>query len=104
ARRDARHDAEGRMVPLDQQDRSRWRPAEIAKGVAILQAALSRQTEDRPAGRYQIEAAIAALHDDAPRAEETDWPQILQWYDELLALETSPCAHPAAALARAVAA
>src|SRR5699024_11141237 len=54
ARRDARYDAEGRIVPLDRQDRSRWHPPEIAEGVAILQAALSRQTEDKPPGRCQI--------------------------------------------------
>ena len=61
ARLPARTDADGRFVPLDEQDRSRWDTAEIAEGVAILQGALAEQ---RP-GRYQIQAAIAALHADA---------------------------------------
>src|SRR5690606_15492132 len=70
----------------------------------ILQSALAMQTDERPPGRYQIEAAIAALHDDAPTAEETDWPQILSWYDELAALSDDPAhADPAAMLGRAVA-
>jgi predicted RNA polymerase sigma factor len=72
----------------------------IAEGVRVLQSALALQ---RP-GRYQIEAAIAALHDDAAAAEETDWPQILAWYDDLVALTDDPVRHePAAVLARAVA-
>nr|WP_320672049.1 sigma-70 family RNA polymerase sigma factor [Patulibacter sp. DM4] len=100
ARRAARLDDEGRLVTLDRQDRGRWRTDEIAEGVAVLQAALARE---RP-GRYQIEAAIAALHDDAARAEETDWPQILAWYDDLVALSDQPLRQdPAAVLGRAVA-
>jgi RNA polymerase sigma factor (sigma-70 family) len=95
ARRAARFDADGTLVPLDQQDRAAWDVAEIAEGVRILQGALAR---DRP-GEYQIQAAIAALHDDAASADETDWPQILAWYDELLALSDNP----SAALSRAVA-
>ena len=59
---------------------------EIAEGVRVLQSALALRTEARPPGRYQLEAAIAALHDDAASAEETDWPQILSWYDDLVAL------------------
>jgi predicted RNA polymerase sigma factor len=58
----------------------------ISEGVTLLQRSLAR---DRP-GEYQVEAAIAALHDDARTAEETDWPQILEWYDELLVLNDSP--------------
>jgi predicted RNA polymerase sigma factor len=59
--------------------------------------------QDRP-GRYQIEAAIAALHDDAASAEETDWPQVLAWYDDLVALSEDPAhSDPAAVLGRAVA-
>ena len=63
-----------------------WDTGQIAEGVRVLQSALAAQ---RP-GRYQIEAAIAALHDDAPTAEETDWPQILAWYDDLVALSQDP--------------
>jgi len=100
ARLPARLDAEGRIVPLDRQDRSLWDTREIAEGVRVLQSALALQ---RP-GRYQIEAAIAALHDDAPHAEETDWPQVLAWYDDLVALTDDPIHQdPAAVLARAVA-
>ncbi|UTI63057.1 sigma-70 family RNA polymerase sigma factor [Paraconexibacter antarcticus] len=104
ARLPARLDAAGRIVPLDRQDRGRWDPREIAEGVRVLQSALARQTDDRPPGRYQVQAAIAALHADAARAEETDWPQILSWYDELVALTDDPVRDdPAAVLGRAVA-
>jgi len=95
ARRPARFDAAGSLVPLDRQDRSLWDAARIEEGVQILQSALAA---DR-LGEYQAQAAIAALHDDAATAGETDWPQILSWYDELLAITDSP----AAALSRAVA-
>jgi RNA polymerase sigma factor (sigma-70 family) len=95
ARRAARADEDGTLIPLDKQDRTRWNDAEIAEGVRILQAALARDQH----GEYQIQAAIAALHDDARTAEETDWPQILAWYDELLELTDNPVA----ALSRAVA-
>jgi predicted RNA polymerase sigma factor len=62
------------------------------------------QTEERPPGRYQVEAAIATLHDDAANAAETDWPQILAWYDDLVALTDDPVRQdPAAVLGRAVA-
>jgi predicted RNA polymerase sigma factor len=104
ARLPARLDAEGRIVTLDRQDRSRWDTREISEGVRVLQSALAAQTEDRSPGRYQIEAAIAALHDDAASAEETDWPQILAWYDDLIALTADPVRQdPAAVLGRAVA-
>ena len=100
ARLPARLDAQGRIVTLDRQDRSRWDSREIAEGVRVLQSALDAE---RP-GRYQIEAAIAALHDDAPTAAETDWPQILAWYDDLVALTADPVRQdPAAVLGRAVA-
>jgi RNA polymerase sigma factor (sigma-70 family) len=88
ARRAARTDAAGRLVPLGEQDRSRWDTALIAEGVQILQAALAR---DR-LGEYQAQAAIAALHADARRFEETDWVQIVEWYDELVALTGSAVA------------
>ena len=100
ARLPARIDTAGRIVTLDQQDRSLWDTREIAEGVRVLQSALAL---DRP-GRYQIEAAIAALHDDAASAEETDWSQILGWYDDLVALTDDPVRQdPAAVLGRAVA-
>ncbi|MCM3819635.1 RNA polymerase sigma factor [Streptomyces sp. DR3-1] len=86
ARRPARTAPDGRLVPLAEQDRSRWDTGAIAEGVRILQAALAR---DR-LGEYQAQAAIAALHADAPRAEETDWPQIVEWYDELARLTDNP--------------
>ncbi|MBL0886271.1 RNA polymerase sigma factor [Myceligenerans indicum] len=82
ARRAARFDAAGGLVPLDRQDRSLWDTTTIAEGVGILQQALAREL----LGEYQAQAAVAALHDDAATAAETDWPQILEWYDELLAL------------------
>jgi RNA polymerase sigma factor (sigma-70 family) len=104
ARLPARVDREGRIVTLDRQDRGLWDTREIAEGVRVLQSALATQTEDRRPGRYQVEAAIAALHDDAASAEETDWPQILAWYDDLVALTGDPVRQdPAAVLGRAVA-
>jgi RNA polymerase sigma factor (sigma-70 family) len=104
ARLPARFDAEGRIVTLDRQDRGRWDTREIAEGVRVLQSALTVQTEERRPGRYQIEAAIAALHDDAASSEETDWEQILAWYDDLVTLTDDPVHEdPAAVLARAVA-
>ena len=100
ARLPARFDSEGRIVTLDRQDRGLWDTREIAEGVRVLQSALAT----RRFGRYQIEAAIAALHDDAASAEETDWPQILAWYDDLVALPDDPVRQdPAAVLGRAVA-
>ncbi|CCQ17944.1 RNA polymerase ECF-type sigma factor [Rhodococcus sp. AW25M09] len=86
ARRSARTGSDGRLISLADQDRSRWDTGLIAEGVRILQAALAR---DR-LGEYQAQAAIAALHADAIRVEETDWVQIVEWYDELLALTDSP--------------
>ncbi|MBA0047288.1 sigma-70 family RNA polymerase sigma factor [Mycobacteroides sp. LB1] len=86
ARRPARTRADGSLVPLSDQDRGRWRRDLITEGVAVLQAALAR---DR-LGEYQAQAAIAALHADAQTAEETDWVQIVEWYDELVRLTDSP--------------
>jgi RNA polymerase sigma factor (sigma-70 family) len=104
ARLPARLDPEGRIVTLDRQNRGLWDTRAIAEGVRVLQSALAMQTEERPPGRYQIEAAIAALHDDAATAEETDWTQILAWYDDLVALTEDPVRQdPAAVLGRAVA-
>ena len=104
ARLPARLDREGRIVTLDRQDRGLWDTREIAEGVRVLQSALAMQSAQRRPGRYQVEAAIAALHDDAASAEETDWPQILGWYDDLVALTADPVRRdPAAVLGRAVA-
>jgi RNA polymerase sigma factor (sigma-70 family) len=104
ARLPARLGSEGRIVTLDRQDRGLWDTRDIAEGVRVLQSALTMQTEARRPGRYQVEAAIAALHDDAASAEETDWPQILAWYDDLVALTDDPVRQdPAAVLGRAVA-
>jgi predicted RNA polymerase sigma factor len=86
ARRAARTRADGSLVPLTEQDRGLWERDMIAEGVAVLQAALAR---DR-LGEYQAQAAIAALHADAQTAEETDWVQIVEWYDELVGLTDSP--------------
>jgi RNA polymerase sigma factor (sigma-70 family) len=88
ARRPARTGPDGRLVPLAEQDRSRWNTALIAEGIDLLQAALAR---DR-LGEYQAQAAIAALHADAATTAETDWVQIVEWYDELVGLTGSPVA------------
>ncbi|WP_241832791.1 RNA polymerase sigma factor [Amycolatopsis sp. CB00013] len=86
ARRAARTAADGELVPLADQDRGVWDTRLIADGVEILQAALAR---DR-LGEFQAQAAIAALHADARTAAETDWVQIVEWYDELARLTGSP--------------
>lgn len=95
ARRTARWTTAGALVPLAEQDRSLWDTEMVAEGVEILQAALAK---DR-LGEYQCQAAIAALHCDARSTEETDWTQVLEWYDELARLTDSPVV----ALNRAVA-
>lgn len=86
ARRDARTTMHGELIPLADQDRTRWDTAAIAEGIDILQTALNRDQ----LGEFQAQAAIAALHADAPSAPETDWPQIVEWYDELLTLTGNP--------------
>ena len=86
ARRASRTGPDGSLVPLAEQDRGSWDRALIGEGVAILQAALAH---DR-LGEYQAQAAIAALHADAERVEETDWVQIVEWYDELLRFADTP--------------
>lgn len=86
ARRTARTSADGSLVPLADQDRSLWDTSAIVEGVAVLQGALAW---DR-LGPYQAQAAIAALHADAPSVEQTDWIQIVGWYDELLRLSDTP--------------
>lgn len=86
ARRLARTGAEGELIPLAQQDRALWDRQEIAEGIALISEALSKGS----AGPYQLQAAIAALHDEAARAEETDWPQILALYDLLKRMSDNP--------------
>jgi len=88
ARRPARTRPDGTLAPLAEQDRSRWDTVLVAEGVSVLQTALAR---DR-LGEYQAQAAIAALHADARSVDETDWVQIVGWYDELLRLTDSPVA------------
>ena len=86
ARRPARTTPDGAIIPLDEQDRSRWDRAAIAEGRALVAGALC----DRPLGPYQLQAAIAALHDEAPSAEATDWAQILVLYDLLARVAPGP--------------
>jgi RNA polymerase sigma-70 factor (ECF subfamily) len=95
SRRHTRTGEHGELIVLSDQDRSRWDRAEIEEGVRVLNRALRIR---RP-GRYQIEAAIAALHAEAPSAEEIDWPQIAALYEELYRRVPSPVV----ALNRAVA-
>jgi RNA polymerase sigma factor (sigma-70 family) len=86
ARRPARTDASGELIPMAEQDRSLWLRDLIAEGVALVSEALPRG----PAGPYQLQAAIAAVHDEAPTAEETDWPQIAALYEVLMRLSDNP--------------
>ncbi len=86
ARRGARTGPDGSLVPLAEQDRGRWDRAAIAEGVAIIEATLPVATP----GPYQLQAAIAAVHDEAADAGATDWPQILALYDVLAALAPGP--------------
>ncbi|MEU0337827.1 RNA polymerase sigma factor [Streptomyces bobili] len=95
SRRPARHGEHGELVPLPEQDRRRWDADLIAEGQDLVRRCLRR---DRP-GPYQIQAAIQAVHSDAPTAEATDWSQILRLYDHLMAVAPSPVV----ALNRAVA-
>lgn len=88
ARRAARFTPAGELVALAEQDRDSWDRDQIAEGITLLQQALAQDQ----LGPYQAQAAIAALHADAPTAAETDWVQIVQWYDELLALSDNPIA------------
>ena len=95
SRRRARQDEHGALVPLPEQDRGRWDRGLIAEGQSLVRRCLRR---NRP-GPYQIQAAIQAVHSDAPTADATDWGQIRQLYDQLMALAPSPVV----ALNRAVA-
>jgi RNA polymerase sigma-70 factor (ECF subfamily) len=95
ARRATRTDAAGRLALLEDQDRSAWDRAAIARADKLLVSAL----RGGPPGRFTLQAAIAAVHAQAPSVEETDWPQIVSLYDELLRVWPAPVA----ALNRAVA-
>src|SRR5690606_40800195 len=86
SRRTARIDAHGRFVALADQDRSRWNHIQIAEGQAIVRACLQRNTP----GPYQVQAAIQAVHSDAPTAVATDWRQVLALYDQLLIMTPTP--------------
>ena len=86
ARRPARTGPLGELVPMAEQDRSLWIPELIQEGVELITAALPRG----PVGPYQLQAAIAAVHDEAPSAEETDWAQIVALYEVLLQLTDNP--------------
>jgi predicted RNA polymerase sigma factor len=88
ARRDQRTRADGALVPLDEQDRSRWDHALIAEGVALLTGVLGQVS----LGPYQLQAAIAAVHDEAPSAADTDWHEILALYELLDRVAPNPMA------------
>jgi predicted RNA polymerase sigma factor len=86
ARRPARARPDGSLVPLAEQDRTRWDRGLIAEGVALVTEAMSRT----PIGPYQLQAAIAAVHDEADSPRGTDWPQILALYDLLREVAPAP--------------
>jgi RNA polymerase sigma factor (sigma-70 family) len=86
ARRPARTRPDGALVPLAEQDRTRWDAESIAEGVALITETLA----SAPIGPYQLQAAIAAVHDEAARPEDTDWPQILALYDLLHRIAPGP--------------
>jgi RNA polymerase sigma-70 factor (ECF subfamily) len=94
SRRDARTDAAGDLVVLEEQDRARWNQQQIAEALPLVETALRGGP-----GPFALQAAIAALHCQATRAEETDWPQIVRLYDVLARVQPSPIV----ALNRAVA-
>ncbi|MBV9604476.1 MAG: RNA polymerase sigma factor, partial [Solirubrobacterales bacterium] len=91
----ARARADGSLVPLAEQDRSLWDRAKVAEGVTLVEESLA----SKPGGPYQLQAAIAAIHDEAPSATETDWPQIIAIYEVLERVSPGP----AVTLNRAVA-
>src|SRR5215467_8879847 len=86
ARRAARTGPEEELIPLTKQDRTLWDQAEISEGIDLLTAALSKGS----VGLYQLQAAVAAVHDEAARSEDTDWPQILALYELLKHVSPSP--------------
>ena len=86
ARRPARAGPAGELIPMTEQDRRLWNAESIDEGVALITEALPRG----PVGPYQLQAAIAAIHDEAPSAKETDWPQIVALYELLLRISDNP--------------
>jgi RNA polymerase sigma factor (sigma-70 family) len=86
ARREARTGPDGELIPLMKQDRTLWDQNEIREGIALISATLPKGS----VGAYQLQAAIAAVHDEAVRAEDTDWPQILALYDLLKRMSDNP--------------
>jgi len=86
ARRAARTGPDGELIPLDEQDRSRWDRQAIEEGTSIVSATLPRGS----VGSYQLQAAIAAIHDEAPSTDTTDWPQIAAVYELLARLSDNP--------------
>jgi RNA polymerase sigma factor (sigma-70 family) len=98
ARRPARTGPEGELIPLDEQDRTKWNRRAIEEGIALLTRTLPRGA----VGPYQVQAAIAAVHDEAARVEDTDWPQILGLYGLLERMSASPMVTLNRAIARAM--
>jgi RNA polymerase sigma factor (sigma-70 family) len=98
ARRPARTGPTGQLIPLAEQDRTRWNETLIAEGIALLSAVLPR----RAVGEYQLQAAIAAIHDEAAAAEDTDWPQILALYGLLERMTGNPMVTLSRAIALAM--
>jgi len=86
ARRQARTGPDGELIPLDKQDRTIWNRSAISEGISLITETLSKGS----IGAYQLQAAIAALHDEAARAEDTDWPQILALYGLLKRMADNP--------------
>ena len=85
ARRPARTGPDGELIPMAEQDRTLWSADQVAEGIALITEALPR-----PTGPYQLQAAIAAIHDEAPNAEATDWPQIVALYGLLVQMSDNP--------------
>jgi RNA polymerase sigma factor (sigma-70 family) len=109
ARRAARTDAGGSIVPLAEQRRELWDAARIAEGLALVTRTLGAGPRGphpghaaQPPGHYQVQAAIAAVHDEAPIAEETDWPQILALYEVLAQVAPGPMVTLSRAVAQAM--
>ncbi|MEO5815975.1 MAG: sigma-70 family RNA polymerase sigma factor [Gemmatimonadaceae bacterium] len=86
ARRAARTGPSGELIPLDEQDRGLWSQAQIVEGIALVSQAFTRGS----IGAYQLQAAVAAVHDSAPRVEDTDWPEILALYGLLMHMSDNP--------------